>query len=382
MRIYLDHAASTPLRKEVLEAMTPFLCDYFGNGSSAHHHGRKLKSAIENARATVAEYVGAAPSEIFFTSGGTEADNMAIVGAVRAYKLTHIISTEIEHHAVTHTIEHLEKEGTIRKTYLPVDERGNIQLHDLETALANNPRSLVSLMHGNNEIGTLHDIRAIGELCEKYNALFHSDTVQTIGTFKYDLSDLKVHFITASAHKFNGPKGVGFLYIKQGTRIPALILGGSQERNMRAGTENVASIVGLAKAFELCQCGQAEKRKKLWGLKSYMMEQLKAKMPDVAFNGEIELDKAMPNVLNVAVPCGPDDAMLLFNMDIAGVSVSGGSACTSGSVQGSHVLSCLGHRPERVINSIRFSFGYGTSKEEIDFAINSLINVVQSQIFI
>lgn len=376
MRVYLDNAASAAMDVEVFEVMKPYFCDFVGNPSSIHSHGRKLRTAVENARKSIAQNLGAVPSEIFFTSGGTEADNAIILGAVEKYALTHIVSTTIEHHAVTHTIECLEKKGIVKATYLKVDSEGNISLEDLENVLANSPRTLVSLMHANNEIGTMIDLAAIGEICQKYNALFHSDTVQTMGNAAFDLHNTNVHYITGAAHKFYGPKGIGFMYVKNGFNIPAYIQGGSQERNMRAGTENVAGIVGMGFALNKCYAHLAEKEEKMWTLKSYMRELLIQNIPNVEFNGVQERGKALSNVLNVVFPCG-EDAMLIFNLDIQGISASGGSACTSGSNIGSHVLAGIGLAPQKAANSVRFSFGVQNTKEEIDYVVEKLKEIVK-----
>ena len=375
-RVYLDNAASTPLDPEVLEYMLPFFRELQGNPSSVHSHGRQLRAGIEKARKTIAGLIGAAPSEIFFTSGGTEADNMAIRCSVEGLGIRHIITTHIEHHAVSHVAESLEKAGKAKITWLDVDEKGNPNLIQLEKALKENDRSLVCLMHANNEIGTLADIHAIGLLCEQYDAIFHSDTVPAMGNVLYNLSDMPVHFVTASAHKFYGPKGVGFLYVKSGTRIPSLILGGGQERNMRAGTENVPAIAGMAFALEKCINNLEKKSAHLWKLKNHMKKRLMEEVPGVKFNGEIEEGKSVPTVLNVAMPSSASDSMLLFNLDINGVSASGGSACTSGSVKGSHVLAGLGHDPHRCSNSVRFSFGWPNTLEEIDYAVDKVKEIV------
>ena len=376
MRIYLDNAASTPMDPEVLDHMVPVFRELNGNPSSVHHHGRQLRALIEKARKTVAETLGAAPAEIFFTSGGTEADNMAIKGAVEGQGIKHVISSKIEHHAVTHTIENLEKEGRITVTWLDVDSKGNPDLEQLDQVLAAQGPTLVSLMHGNNEIGTLLDLVKTGEICRKHGALFHSDTVQTITQERYNLSEQPVDFITASAHKFYGPKGVGFLYVRSGVCIPSLICGGSQERNMRAGTENVPCIVGMAFALKKCYDNFDSKRAKLLSLKAHMRQRLENEVPGVSFNGEISPETSMPTVLNVSFPGEGTESMLLFNLDIAGISASGGSACTSGSVTGSHVLSGIGVSPERSANSVRFSFGVDNTLEEIDLCIDKLKEII------
>lgn len=370
MKVYLDNAATTRLDENVLKAMLPFLTEDFGNPSSIHAYGRKTRSAIEAARKTVAKLLNVTPAEIFFTSGGTEADNMAICQSVEKFGITHVISSLIEHHAVEHTLKVMEKAGKVKVSWVKTDKKGNVDLQHLEELLKNNSRSLVSLMHANNEIGTLLPIKEVGELCGKYNAVFHSDTVQTMGHYPLDLKDVNVHFVTCAAHKFHGPKGVGFLYIHHNHRIDPLIHGGAQERNMRGGTENVAGIVGLAKALEICFAEMTEHQHHIMGLKDYMREQLMAAIPGTEFNGETSHDRSLYTVLNCCFPNHPDAEMVLFNLDIAGIAASGGSACSSGSDQGSHVLRGLGIDMTRP--SVRFSFSKYTTKADIDFAVNKL----------
>lgn len=373
MKVYLDNAATTKLDENVLKAMMPLMLEDFGNPSSIHAFGRKTRAAIEMARKTVAKLLNVTPAEIFFTSGGTEADNMAINQSIITYDIKHVISSVIEHHAVEHTLKMLEKAGKIKVSWVKLDKKGNVDLADLENLLKNNSRSLVSLMHANNELGTLLPLKEVGELCEKYDAIFHSDTVQTMGHYRMDLRELKVHFVTCAAHKFHGPKGVGFLYINHERKISPFIHGGAQERNMRGGTENVYGIVGLAKALEICFDEMEEHQKHIRGLKNYMREQLTALIPGMAFNGETSDEKSLYTVLNCCFPNHPDAEMLLFNLDIAGIAASGGSACSSGSNQGSHVLRGIGSDMERP--SVRFSFSKYTTKEEIDFVIKNLVEL-------
>lgn len=373
MKVYLDNAATTKLDEEVLKAMMPLLLEDFGNPSSIHAFGRKTRSAIENARKTVARLLNVTPAEIFFTSGGTEADNMAILQSIEKFGITHVISSQIEHHAVEHTIKVLEQAGKIKASWVKIDKKGNVDLADLERLLQSNPRSLVSLMHANNEIGTLLPLKEVGELCKKYDAIFHSDTVQTMGHYAMDLKDVNVHFVTCAAHKFHGPKGVGFIYINQSHKISPFIHGGAQERNMRGGTENVAGIVGLAKALEICFAEMKEHQEHVMGLKDYMREQLVQQIPGVEFNGETAHDRSLYTVLNCCFPNHPDAEMVLFNLDISGIAASGGSACSSGSNQGSHVLRGLGIDMERP--SVRFSFSKYNTKEEIDFVVKKLVEL-------
>ena len=368
-KIYLDNAATTKLDEQVFDAMLPYLKDEFGNPSSIHSFGRKTRTAIETARKSVAKLLNATPAEIFFTSGGTEADNMAIVQTISTQKITHAISSRIEHHAVEHTLQVLEKEGKIKLSWVNIDGKGNVDLQHLENLLQNNERSFVSLMHANNEIGTLLPIEKVGELCKKYNAVFHSDTVQTMGHYAMDLKALNVHLVTCAAHKFHGPKGVGFLYINHELKINPFIHGGAQERNMRGGTENVAGIIGLAKALELCNTEMNVHQQQIQELKTYMRNQIQLHIPGTAINGE-EDSKSLYTVLNCCFPKSEKGEMLLFNLDIHGIAASGGSACSSGSNQGSHVLRGIGADMERP--SVRFSFSKFNTKEEIDQVIGKL----------
>ncbi|MEW6469395.1 MAG: cysteine desulfurase family protein [Bacteroidota bacterium] len=369
MKVYFDNAATTPLDPEVLEAMLPYMKEHFGNPSSVHSYGRQTRAAIESARKTVARLLNVSPSEIFFTSGGTEADNMAIRCSVSDLGVKHIISSPIEHHAVLHTVESLAREGRVKLDLVRLKASGHVDLAHLEELLASNANSLVTLMHANNEIGNLLPMKKVGELCEKYKALFHSDTVQTMGHYRMDLKELKVHFVNAGAHKFHGPKGVGFIYISSEARINPLIHGGSQERNMRGGTENLYGIVGAAKAFEIAHRDMDAHHRHVQGLKSYMISELEKNIPGIAFNGDAR-ESSLYTVLNVQFP--PTDAaeMMLFNLDIAGIAASGGSACTSGSNIGSHVLRAIGSDMNRP--SIRFSFSKYNKKEEVDYVVAKL----------
>ncbi|MGB3617426.1 MAG: cysteine desulfurase family protein [Catalinimonas sp.] len=368
MRAYLDNAATTPLDPAVFDAMVPYLRDHWGNPSSIHGWGRQVRAAVERSRKQVAELLGAAPAEIFFTSGGTEADNTALLGAVRTLGIRHVLTSAIEHHAVLHTLEHLAGQGEIALTYATLDARGHVDLDALEAWLAAHPGGLVSLMHGNNEVGNLLDLRAVGERCRAHGACFHSDTVQTIGHFSFNLDQTPVDFVVGSAHKFHGPKGVGFLYVDAGRKISPLLHGGAQERNLRGGTENVAGIVGLAKALELAVAEQAAHRAHVEHLKERMAEGLRARIDDVRFCGDcLNPDRSLYTVLNVSLPPCEMADMFLFNLDIAGVAASGGSACSSGSNVGSHVLRALGCDPER--STVRFSFSKFNTPEEIDWTV-------------
>jgi cysteine desulfurase len=374
MRIYLDNAATTPLDPEVFEAMKPFMLEDFGNPSSTHAHGRKVRAAIESARKKVAELLNCTPGEIIFTSGGTEADNTLIRCSIDTYHLEHAISTPIEHHAVTHTLETLEKEGKIKLHYVKLDEKGHVDYVHLEELLKAHPKAIVSLMHANNEIGNLLNLEKVGELCHQYGAYFQSDTVQTMGHYRHDMKKLKVHGLTAAAHKFHGPKGVGFMYINKDKKIHSLIHGGAQERNMRGGTENVYGIIGLAKALEICYREMAEHENLVKKLKSHMIATLTAALPGVLFNGDSSnLEKSLYTVLNVSLPESEENDMLLFNLDLQGISASGGSACSSGASTGSHVLGAL--YPESKRGAVRFSFSKYNTLEEIDLTVKTLSEI-------
>ena len=370
MKVYLDNAATTRLDEKVFDTMVPFMKEEYGNPSSIHAFGRKTRSAIEGARKTVAKLLNVSPAEIFFTSGGTEADNMAINQTIDSLGITHAITSKIEHHAVEHTLQILEKAGKVKLSWVNVDDKGNVDLNHLEELLKTNERSLVSLMHANNEIGTLLPLERVGEICEKYDAIFHSDTVQTMGHYPMDLQKINVHFITCAAHKFHGPKGVGFLFIKHNIKIKPMIHGGAQERNMRGGTECTQGIIGLAKALEICNEEMNEHIAHIQGIKNYMKASLEKNIPGIEFNGETGNENSLYTVLNCRFPAHPDAEMMLFNLDIAGIAASGGSACSSGSNQGSHVLRGIGTDTSRA--SIRFSFCKYNTKEEVDYTIEKL----------
>jgi cysteine desulfurase len=367
MKVYLDNAATTQIDQEVLQTMFSVMENHYGNPSSIHSHGREVRTLVEKARKSVAGILKTAPANIFFTSGGTEADNMAIRCAVDDFGIKHAITSKIEHHAVGHTLVHLEQQGKIKLSYVNVDAKGNIDYEHLADLLKNNERTLVSLMHANNELGTLTDIEKVGDICEQYDAIFHSDTVQTMGHYVHDLSKLKAHFVVCAAHKLHGPKGVGFLFVNPSIKIKPMIFGGAQERNMRGGTENVYGIVGLSKALELAYADMEAHQNHIQGLKNYMKQELQNAIPEIGFNGETDADKSLYTVLNVCFPKMEMADMLLFNLDINGISASGGSACSSGSNIGSHVLTAIGADPERP--SVRFSFSKFNKKEEIDFVV-------------
>lgn len=369
MTVYLDNAATGPIRPEVVDVMIRMMTHAYGNPSSIHRHGREVRAELERSRKLVANFLNCQPGEIFFTSGGTEADNMAIRCAVSDLGIKHAITSPIEHHAVLHTLEELEHKGLITISMVELTENGHVNLSHLEQLLQEHPHSLVSLMHVNNEIGNILDIQSVSALCKKYNALFHSDTVQSVGHFPIDLKETPMDFLACGAHKINGPKGVGFIYINSRNKVHPLLTGGSQERNMRGGTENVYGIVGLAKAIEICAAEMEEQTNYIGGLKKYMMEELRKHIPGVSFNGDAE-GRSSYLILNVRFPASSIGEMLLFKLDIAGISASGGSACSSGSNVGSHVLGAL-HVPQNCSN-VRFSFGKQNTKEEIDFTVKAL----------
>lgn len=379
MKVYLDNAATTPIDPEVFEAMKPYILDHYGNPSSIHSHGREVRSAIEKARKKVADLLNTSPAEIFFTSGGTEADNTALGCTLQAENYQQVVTSKIEHHAVLHSLQNLEKQGKINISYVDVDKSGNINLDHLQKLLDTKGPSMVSLMHANNEIGNLTDIKKVGEICREHSAIFHSDTVQAIGHYTHDLQSIDVQCIVGSAHKFHGPKGIGFLYIRGDYKISPFIHGGGQERNMRGGTENVIGIVGLAKALELAYTNMEDHQKYIQGLKTYMIEQLKSRIPGVAFNGLSDwADQSLYTVLNVSLPPSSDNEMLLFNLDINGISASGGSACTSGSNVGSHVLTAMEVDPDR--GSVRFSFSKFNTPEEIDYTVSKVAELYQVKV--
>lgn len=373
MNIYLDNAATTPIDPQVVEAMIPILKENFGNPSSIHSDGRIARSIIEKSRKKVASFFNASPSEFFFTSGGTEADNMILRCSVEDLGVKHIITSPLEHHAVLHTAEELRDKSGIRLSLVKVCNKGKVDLEHLKELLQTEEKTLVSLMHANNEIATMLSLKEVGEMCKEYDALFHSDTVQTMGHYAFDFNELNLHFATCAAHKFHGPKGVGFLYMKSNVQLKPMITGGAQERNMRAGTENIYGIVGLTKALELAYEDVEEHQKQIQSIKSYMIERLKKEIPDIHFNGDSESENSLYTVLNVCFPSSEVDEMFLYHLDIEGISVSGGSACSSGSNIGSHVLRGVNSPMERP--SVRFSFGRFNTKADVDRCMEVLINI-------
>mgnify|MGYP000648257007 CR=1 FL=1 len=372
-KIYFDNAATTRVLPEVVDAMLPYFTEHFGNPSSIHSLGRKSRSVIEKARRLIAQQLNASTAEIFFTSGGTESNNTVLKGAVRDLGVTRLISSKLEHHCVLHTTQFLQQQG-IEVAYVRNDSNGFFDLQQVEELLQEtDQKTLVSLIHANNEIGTINDLHAIGSLCKKHGAYFHADTVQTVAHYQLDLENSPVDFISASAHKFHGPKGVGFLYVSADTQLQPFMHGGSQERNMRAGTENLAAIAGMAKAFEISYENLDRNKQHITSLKKYAINQLKEKFEGVGFNGDIS-DDSLYTVVNVAFPHTTASDMFMFNLDIRGICCSAGSACSSGADRGSHVIDALGKDDDTA--SIRFSFNGANTKEEIDRLMSVLEEIL------
>lgn len=369
MRVYFDNASTTPLLPEVKEAMHDVVDNIYGNPSSIHELGRRSRILIEDARTLIATGLKASTGEIFFTSGATESNNMALRGSVRDLGVKRIISSPTEHHCILHCLEYIEKMGLAEIQYLDVDNKGHIDYDQLEGLLdQSDTKTLVSLMHANNEIGTIHDIERISHICLNRSALFHCDTAQTVGKLALDLNANRLSFMSGSAHKFFGPKGAGFIYVNSDNIIKALIHGGDQERGMRSGTENIYGIAGMAKAFELSQSELKHRHEYTKGIRDYLMQRLEESLQDIQFNGDPE--NGLYNILSVSFPASDKAEMLMMNLDIAGVCASSGSACSSGVENDSHVLQHIGHKPGR--KTVRFSFSHLNSKEEIDFLINHL----------
>ncbi len=373
MKIYLDNAATTPVAPEVLEAMLPYFSRKFGNPSSIHQYGREAKAAIEQARKHIAKMLNCAPAEIFFTSGGTESANLVIHGAVYDLGVTRMITSKIEHHCVLHTAESLFRRLRIDCVFL--GENGNVDYAHLEKLLSSGEKTLVCLMHANNEIGNITDMDRVGELCKKYKAYFFSDTVQTITHLPFDLQKTPVHFITGSAHKFHGPKGAGFLYMRSDAMLKPMLHGGSQERNLRAGTENLAGIIGLEMAMIIGYALSKKEQPEIKELKNYFFQKLKNELPGIRVNGDFE--NSLPKILNVSFPPGVQGDYLVQNLDISGIAASAGSACASGSATGSHVLAELNVPEGR--SSIRFSFSRYNTKEELDEVVGKLKEMMQQK---
>tara|TARA_Y100001935_G_scaffold27558_1_gene21013 strand:- start:13077 stop:14210 length:1134 start_codon:yes stop_codon:yes gene_type:complete len=374
MNVYFDNAATTPIEKKVLDKMIPYMENGFGNPSSIHKRGREIKSAIEKSRSRVAEILSCEPGEIFFTSGGTEADNMFIANTVVEKNIDTIITSKIEHHAVLHCCEYLNKSKNVNIKFININSRGELDLEHLEDTISKNSKSLVTLMHGNNEIGNINDLKTISKICEKYDTIFHSDTVQTVGHYHIDLNEINMQGIVGSAHKFHGPKGVGFLYLNNKHKISPFIHGGAQERNMRGGTENVYGIIGLSEALTLSYNNIDDHKSKIQKLKKHMIDSLKKKIRGVKFNGmSSSVDKSLYTVLNVSIPNIEDQQMFLFNLDINNIAASAGSACSSGSDSGSHVLQEIETNSGHV--NVRFSFSKFNTLEEVDYVVDKVVEI-------
>ena len=378
--VYLDNAATTAIRDEVITAMALSMSNNFGNPSSSHSYGRSSKSIIEFSRKRIAGHFNASASEIIFTAGGTEADNLVLQSAVKDLKIERIISSKIEHHAVLHTIKSLNNEFGTELSYVRLDEKGLIDRQHLESLLQEDRRTLVSLMHVNNEVGHMIDLQDIAELCKQYDAFFHSDCVQSVGHFKIDVKETPIDFFAASAHKFNGPKGVGFCFVRKGSPIKPMIIGGEQERGLRAGTESIHNIVGLDHALELAYAKLEEEQTHIEQLKYNFIERLRQEIPDVKFNGSsADPENSTYTLVSVCLPVSPDKAsMLLFQLDLKGIACSKGSACQSGSDQGSHVLAEILDTDDLDKPSLRFSFGIYNTMEEIDYAVGVLSSLVNA----
>ncbi|GIN60348.1 cysteine desulfurase [Robertmurraya siralis] len=374
-RIYVDHAATAPMHPQVIEVMTKVMSQLFGNPSSIHAYGREARHIVDEARDQLAKSINAHPNEIIMTSGGTEADNYALIGVAEANKEkgNHIITTQIEHHAVLHTCQQLEKKG-FEVTYLPVDSTGAISIADLKKALREDT-ILVSIMYGNNEVGTLQPIKEIGALLTSHGALLHTDAVQAYGLVNIDVRELHVDLLSVSAHKINGPKGIGFLFIRNDVKVSPLIFGGEQERKRRAGTENVASIAGFQEAVKVAQLKRDERVKEYQHYKEILINELKTQEIDFSVNGSLE--NSLPHVLNLSFP-GINVEAMLVHLDLAGVAVSSGSACTAGSIDPSHVLVAMfGSQSEKLRNSIRFSFGLYNTADQIQKVAETTAEIVK-----
>ncbi|MDP4267842.1 MAG: cysteine desulfurase family protein, partial [Bacteroidota bacterium] len=371
--VYFDNAASTQMHEEVIQVMTDVMRYYYANPSSIHSSGTKSKVIIENSRRTIANLLNVEPSEIFFTSGGTESNNQVIKGSIDYLGIKNVITSPIEHDSVLSTLDALQKHNNFKVSYVKIKSDGHIDFNHLEELLKKYPDSLVSLMHANNEIGNLLSIKETGELCKKYNSIFHSDTVQTIGHFLIDLSKLNLHFASCSAHKFHGPKGIGFIYIDNSVKINPLISGGHQEKNMRGGTENIAAIAGMSKALEIAVTNIEKDQKCIKELKDYTIKSLKDSFNDIEFNGDC-INKSLFNIISISFPKDKNNEMLLYLLDMKGIAVSSGSACSSGTNNPSHVFSTLYPNSDRI--PIRISFSIYNKKEEIDFFVSTLKQIL------
>ena len=381
MNVYFDNAATTKIRDEVIDNMSNVLKDCFGNPSSTHSYGRSAKSYIEKSRKSIAKILNCNPGEIIFNSGGTESDNSILKCAVKDLDVKHIISSKIEHHAITHTLDELKIQG-VNVNYVKLSENGNVDIDNLEYLLSSNDEpKLVTLMYINNEIGNILDVKYVSDLCQKYNSFFHTDAVQAVGHYKIDLKSINIDFLSSAAHKFHGPKGVGFTYINKSTKIKSFICGGPQERGLRAGTESVHNIVGMTKALEIAVENMEKEAKYVLSIKEYMIKCLRKLFPDIQFNGESgDIKNSTYTILNVCLPISNDKAAMLdFNLDLKGIACSRGSACQSGSSVGSHVLNEIQSEDQKKFPSVRFSFSHNNKIEEVDYLIDTLKELIYSQ---
>ena len=381
MNVYFDNAATTKIRDEVIDNMSIVLKDCFGNPSSTHSYGRSAKSYIETSRKSIAKILNCDPGEIIFNSGGTESDNSILKCVVKDLDVKHIISSKIEHHAITHTLDELKIQG-VNVNYVKLSENGNVDIDNLEYLLSyNDEPKLVTLMYINNEIGNILDVKYVSDLCQKYNSFFHTDAVQAVGHYKIDLKSINIDFLSSAAHKFHGPKGVGFTYINKSTKIKSFICGGPQERGLRAGTESVHNIVGMTKALEIADKNMEQEAKHVLSIKEYMIDNLRKLFPDIHFNGESgDIKNSTYTILNVCLPISNDKAAMLdFNLDLKGIACSRGSACQSGSSEGSHVLNEIQSEEQKKFPSVRFSFSHNNKIEEVDYLIDTLKELIYSQ---
>jgi cysteine desulfurase len=377
MKAYLDNAATTPVAPEVVDVITNFLRTEFGNPSSTHSFGRKVKTQIETARRSIAKHLNCEPGEIYFTSGGTEADNLAMNIAVRDMGCKRIITSKIEHSAIVKTAEKLQEEGKVSVHWVALTSDGSIDLNDIKNTLSDGVKTYVSLMHGNNEIANLLPLQEVAELCVEHGAVFHSDTVQTMGHYRFNLKETPIHFLNAAAHKYHGPKGVGFIFIRKNIPGFADITGGGQERGMRGGTENTASIMGMSKAMDIAYADVEEHRSHVSELKQYMIAELKKRIPGIVFNGLSESVDSLYTVLSTTFPQTKNNDMFLFLLDLEGIAASGGSACSSGATKGSHVLDGINALREGQ-PAVRFSFSRYTTKEELDYAVEKATEIFEA----
>jgi cysteine desulfurase len=369
MNIYFDNAATTPLDHEVIELMYETSKNIFGNPSSIHSFGRKSRAEIEKSRKTIAKYLNASPLDIVFTSCGTESNNMILNCSIKRYDIQHLIISEFEHKCVLDTAKVIAEKFAIQLHTISVNEKGNVNLAELEVVLSKlEGNKLVSIMHANNEIGTMIDLKQVGDICKKYDAKFHSDTVQTMAHFPIDVKAINVNYLSGSAHKFHGPKGVGFVYMRGDSNLDAFINGGGQERSYRSGTENLISIVAIGKAFELANVNMESRKDHITEIKDYLEKRLIEEIEGISFNGDPE--NSLFTVLSCSFPPRYTSDMFLFNLDLSGIACSGGSACSSGAQKASHVLKAINHPEDR--QTIRFSFSHFNTKKEVDYLIEVL----------